>query len=195
MDSSSSKDESNEHGEAKCSGPRRAVIEAALARRLRHEMEAAHTESTLFARRRRLRGWSLYRRQTTELPRAGPAVCPARHCTRRGSCSGSIDPRRRAQVPAVQTAAGLLSLTSLRAAPRARVLAAPRARVDVVEYFIQIPSHRVGADLDGLGEPAQTHVLVDRGNAQVGELQYPGDLDQLPVVRGVSRTRSPSAAP
>ena len=90
------RDESNEHGEAKCSGPRRAVIEAALARRLRHEMEAAHTESTLFARRRRLRGWSLYRRQTTELPRAGPAVCPARHCTRRGSCSGSIDPSRRA---------------------------------------------------------------------------------------------------
>ena len=39
------RDESSEHGEAKCSGPRRTVIEAALARRLRHELETAHTRS------------------------------------------------------------------------------------------------------------------------------------------------------
>lgn len=88
--------------------------------------------------------------QTSEPPRAGPAVCPARH-------------------------SGLLPLTSPRAAPR--------ARVDVIEDFVQVPPDRVRADLDGLWELAERHVLVDRGRAQIGEFHDRHELDQLPPAR------------
>ena len=114
-------------------------------------------ESTLLARRRRLSAWSSYGDQTTE-------PWPSR--PRRVSSETQDAPEFLLRIDRAEpsrtsrcspAASGLLSLTS--------PLAAPGARVDVEHHLIEIPAHRVGADLDGLGEQAQRLQLVDGGPA------------------------------